>query len=571
LVGTTIPDGDVIVTGVPVQCNASGLSGNVGAGGINSFVSAPFPTATVTNPLPFTNGTSIEDDAAYRERIRLARKSRAKATRDAVINALVGARSTDESGQITSVSTSFRAGEPRTVYIDDGTGYQEKDEGVVRETLIREALGGEKYFQLSNRPVAKAYLKTQSSAPFRVVSDSVLAIHVGGVESLHTFGETSFRDLNNASAYEVAASVNANPSLLFSARVCDSGTKVAFYATAEGNEDLLLSSSTVDANSWLNLPDAHAYTLYLYKNGELLFEDGRLASIQSKPQGLWSSIFAPPSAPMTMDVTVDGIAQTFSFEDADFIAAETGYITASHTNSLQSWAKVLNYKIPGLTATVSGGALVLTSNLGRNNRAEVAVTGGDLGAAMFSIVSRSTGLTSDYILDRNSGQLKLSEALEAGDSLVAGSASTNAYLSTTVDSLVIGSSELWFAVDGDIAIRNTGLGVGSTLTWSAVSGEYQELVSATDAFGEVQDGDWMIVTDSASTEQGLFRVARVPSVTTIVFQKASITPATFNLAEGGIAFVRCSNEPVKVEIPASTYSAASLAADPELFDGEPGL
>jgi len=560
LFSATIPDGETEVKNVSVQAQVPGSASNVPAQALNTFTSLPFPTAAVTNLLPFTNGRDVEDDNSYRERIRLARKSRAKAIKDAIVSGLIGARSTDESGQIVSATTSFLNGEPRTVIIDDGTGYQEKDNGVIKETLVDEAVGGEKFFGLSNRPIAKAYVKTSNSSPFVVTGDSVLTVMVGGVEHSHTFGETSFRDLNNASAFEVASSINSNSSIGFAARVCDSGRKVAIFAKTETNEDLVVQDS--GANSWLNLPISPVYTINLYKNDIRLEKDGRLASIPSKAQGFWTSV----SSGATLNIVVDGIASTVTFTDTDFINAETPYVTLSQANDLQSWADVFNRKIAGVTTTVQSGKLVLTSNLGRNSRASVSVTGGTLAASLFSVPSSATGLSSDFTMDRNSGQLTLNTPLEAGDTLVAGSSATNAFLQSYIGNLTLASNaDLWFVIDGAPEPIVTGIGAGTELTWATVSGTRRSITCATSVWTNVAEGDWLIITDAsvASGNRGLFRVAEKASNTVIHVEHSSgYTVGASTLTEGGFKVIRSTSVPQLVTISSSgtAYTPTSLAA-----------
>jgi hypothetical protein len=570
LFDATIVDGDTEITNVEVEALLPGSQGNVPRGALNTFATLPFVGATVTNPLPFDNGTDTEDEETYKARIRLAEKSRAKAIKDAIVYGLVGARALDESGSILSVSTSFRNGEPRTLYIDDGTGYQEKDEGVISESLIDDASGGEQFFKLSNRPVAKAYLKTRNGGPFTVVANSTLTLDVGGEVATHSFGASAFRDINNASAYEVAASVNSNGALPFAARVCDAGLNVAFYGKEESEEDIgwveNSDTSVTDANEWLQLPLERAYTLYLYKNDVLLYEDGREASVLTKPQSDWPAL----SSGIQLNIAVDGVPLTVTFSDIDFVNAGTPFTTVSSANTLASWASVFTYKIAGVTASVVGSRVQLTSNLGRDSRASLDITGG-LGSALFEVPRSAEGLTSDYSLDRNSGDIKLTDTLVSGDSLVAGSSFTDGFLSTVVGTLnVAADAEFWFVVDGSPTFPVTGVSIGTDLTWDDVSspawGQRVSITSSTLDWAEnILEGDWLIVTDPAvaAGDRGIFRIAGVPSDTQVIIERP---PATFGaavpytLTSGGLFVVRSESVPQKVVVPAGAYSATTLAA-----------
>lgn len=571
LFNAVIPDGEVSVINVNVEAQQPGSQSNVPVGALNTFPNLPFAGATVTNPLSFDNGTDTEDEASYKERIRLAEKSRAKATKDAVVYGLVGARALDESGSIISVSTSFRNGEPRTLYIDDGTGYQEKDEGIISESLMDAAIGGEQFFALANRPIAKAYLKTRNSAPFVIVPNSTLTVDVGGVVSTVAFGADAFRDINNASAYEVAAAVNAHGDLPFAARVCDAGSKVALYGKEESQEDLgwvaNVDATVTDANAWLQLPLERAYTLYLYKNDVLMYEDGRVASVTSKQQADWAVV----GTGATLNITVDGIAQTITFNDIDFANAGTPYVSVSSANTLSSWATVLNYKVPGITANLVGGRIVLTSNLGRNNRANISITGGSLGTSMFVVPSSSTGRSSDFSLDRNSGDVKLVSTLVAGDSLVAGSASTNGFLTSVIGTMTLAASaEFWFVVDGNAAFPVTGISTGTTLTWNIASspawGQRVSVTGTGNPWANTVQGDWLIVTDPAvgATSRGIWRIAQVVSANVIHIERPAATlggATPYTLSAGGVYVVRSSSVPESVTIGAGVnYTPTSLAA-----------
>lgn len=569
LFDATIPDGEVLVQSVPVEATSPGITGRVSANTIVSFSSPPFSTVTVTNPLPFTNGTAVEEDDDYRNRIRLARKSRAKAISSAIVYNLLGTKAVDEAGRITSVSTSFRTGEPRTIYIDDGTGYEDKDAGVVQEILEGAAVGGEQYFSLANRPVAKAYVKSLTG-PFVAVPGSTLTITVGGVSSSYTFAAEDFRNPDNATAYEVVAAINAQPSLLFAART--SNGAAAFFAKSESQEDLLVTQS--GANDWLGLTDRHTYTLYLYKNSELLSEDGLEAVISTKTQDQWSAI----STGATLTIEVDGIPQSVTISDADFIAFNTGYLTVSQTNSLDSWATVLEGKIAGISVVPELGKLTVRSNLGRNSRASLDVTSGTLSAAMFdSTASTSLGLDSDYIFDRNSAQIKLRSPLEVGDVLEAGSASTRATLLANSGALTIAAentsvtaesgAEIWFVIDGQPEFPTTNIGVGTSLTWAIDSSPtWGDRIAISHAsipvWANAQEGDWVIVTDSAVTQgaRGAFRIAEVESTSRIHVERTTGSPTgTFSLAQGSVILVRTTSVPQRLYLPTATYTSNTLA------------
>lgn len=563
-----IPDGENVILGVYVVATEAGSASNVPVGAINTFQSPPFPTATVTNPNRVTNGRDVEKDNDYRERIRLHRKSLSKATQSAIVDSLINVSSPEESGRILSVSTLYRQGEPRTVYIDDGTGYQEKEAGVAYEVLTIAANGGEVDFALSNRPVAKANLKTIALAPFYAVPYSKISFKVGGVESTHQFQPADFRNPISATAYEVADSINANRLLLFNAKVCEGGKKVAIFAKAEGNEDLELIDST--AQNWLNFARSHAFTLNLYKNGQLLFEDGIEASVISNPISQWGTV----SSGLTVTATVDGVSiPTITITDTDFVNAGTGYVTVSSANSLESWKKVLNFKIPGISASVIENKIKIQSNRGRSDDANISLSG-TLIAAMFGGPVSANGRTSDYSLDRSTGHIALNSPLNPGDSLIAGSERPDNFLQSTIGTSLdlLSDALLWVVEDQEHSYPALDINAGTTLTWATdATPTWGRRVSitlsgaSTTQFQNVQEGDWLIIEDDAisADNKGLFRINKVVSNTKIVIDRATgsySSGAVTGFKPDTISIVRCPLEPKLVTVPAGlNYTPSSLA------------
>jgi hypothetical protein len=501
----TIPDGETSITGVGVIAKKTGVVGNVSAGAINAFTSSPFSGATVTNPLPFTNGQSAEDDTAYRERLKNIKQSRSKGTNLAIKTSLIGITSSDENKRIVSASIVSKQNFPATVYIDDGTGYEERSVGVAQETVVDSALGGEQYLQLaSKRPQSKAFVKTAISAPYAVASGSKLAVKVGGLLYTHTFTSTDFRNVGNASAYEVAASINADANLAFGARTNDSGTKVVLFAKNETNEDIevVVPSSGTDANLVLQFPLGRNDTVKLYKNDRLLSKDGRSAVIVSAPQSAWATM----ATGETLIVSVDGTtAVTYTFTDNDFVTANTGYTTLSSTNSIDAWVAVINAKIPGLTATNTISTITLASNVGTSSRASLNITGGTLVTkGMFTSVFglSATGAANDFTFNRYTGQLALGTSLSLGDTLATGSSATRAFVQgtalTTIDITQSGGARLWFVVDGAAALVPTSLTTQTSLTFSQpTTNRVVVTASSGTPFANVQLGDWAIFWDPA--------------------------------------------------------------------------
>lgn len=563
-----IPDGETQITAVQVLAQKPGVGSNASAGAINAFVTPPFTGATVTNALPFTNGQAAEDDKTFRERIKAVRQSRAKGTALAIRTAVQGIVAPDENKRVSSSSVVTRLGYPTTLYIDDGTGYEEKSKGVAVEPLVDSAFGGEQYFQVAAaRPVSKAFVVSTNRAPFQLLAASRLAVKVGGVIYEHAFETTDFRSILNATAYEISASINANPLLGFNAATADSGTRIRLFARADTLEDIEVVSPalSVDANEALLFPRGRVDTLRLYKNDRLLSKDGKIATVLSRPPAIWGALVAGE----TLELGIDGTAVvTYVFTNQDFIDADTGY-TSVGRNSLSAWAKVFNAKVPGITARESNGLLELTSNADTSVRAKIRITGGTLvSPGQMFLTQTVQGADRDYTLDRNTGQIRLETPLLAGDNLSAGTLNTRAFLESDPlgQTTIVTGAKLWFSVDGDAQLVPTGLNSSTVLTQTVATGfDWGVRVRITadgNAFTNVQAGDWMIAWDAnvIAAMQGVFRVAKATDTYVEIERSASPGGATFSLQANGMVFVRSTGSIQEVEIPASAnYTARNFA------------
>jgi hypothetical protein len=573
LFDAVLPDGETEVTGVQVQAQKPGLDSNVTAGGITEFVTPPFSGATVTNPLPFINGQAAEDDETYREVIRNLRQSRVKGTELACTTALQGVTAADENKRITSVSFVSHADEPATLYIDDGTGYEEVSEGVPLETLMDAAVGGEKYFQLANRPVTKAQMETLNSAPYVLAAASRLAVKVGGVVSEHSFDDDEFRNIGAATAYEVVASINGNSTLTWSAATTGAATGVRVFAKTDSNEDLEVvdptDPSVENADDVLQLTGGRRDTLRLYLNDRLLSKDGQTASLTSNPISGWGVL----TDGETLILSVDGTtAVTYTFNDIDFVNAGTGYTTVG-ANTTAAWAAVLDARIPGTGSAVENGLLVLRSNLQNSSRSALSITGGTLVTKGVFGIDSSEGADRDYTMDRNTAQIRLESVLSEGDGLTAGSLNTRGFLETEELGTVVlaADAELYFVADGGAEVVLTGLTAGSDLAVATVDPTpdttWGERVAYTAASGtpfeNVEAGDWVIIKGAnfTASNRGYWRVALAADDSVTVERLTLATPEASVLLDAGtdIVVVRTPAQLQKVTVAAGTWTAASLA------------
>lgn len=578
----TIPDGEILLEGVSVVAVKAGTTGNVAAEGIDSFATAPFAGATVFNPAPFTNGLASEQDDPYRERIRLARQSRTRGTALALQTFAIGVTAADENKRVLSASLVTRQGAAAQLVIDDGTGYEERSEGVAIESLVDLAVGGEDFLKIASQPpVTKAYLLSAESAPFTLSAGQQLAFTVGGVTTVHTFDTDEFVSIGNASAYEVVASVNGDPGLNWSARTYASGTRVAVFAKADANEAIQIvpvadvDGQVVDANAFLSFPTGRADTMRLYKNDRLLSKDGEIAAVISNSFATWGALSGTEDLALQVDGTplANLAGGTYSFTGQDFVDAETGY-TSMGRNSPEAWAAVLEYRIPGITAEVVNGLIYVTSSRGRSSRAKLSVSGGSLVTkGMFTATPKPVvGVDSDYTLSRNTGELELARVLEAGDRLAAGSVNTRAFLESdplSTVTVLAGDAHFWFAVDGDAVIISHGLTASTPIAFTATAEAWGFRVRATGTSGmftNVVAGDWVVFWDPSGPGALLDKAYRVAAVDVVsaswfeVDRGTTYTSGSVTFSNSGVSFVRTAAGLQEVTIAAAVNYTANSAA-----------
>lgn len=578
-VAAVILDGETSVSNVQVSALTPGSAGNVPRGAIKEFAAAPFSGAAVTNPLPFTNGADSETDDQLRVRIKRALASIGLGTSTAIKSAVIGATPSDE--QATIVSTEIVSdADGATLYIDDGNGYEAKTAGVGLEAIVDSALGGEAFFQLATggrqAPVAKAFLQSTFAAPFDLIDGDTLAITVGETTYQHVFTSTDFRSPGGATAFEVTASVNANTAIGFEATTSEGGQYVVFRAKEEGNDTLKVAFPTTngrDASVLLGLPGNEIQTLRLYKNKFPLSKDGKSASVFTQAQTLWSSTIANGD---TLILAVDGTdAITYTISDADFLA--TGlYTNVASTNSLDSWVLVLNSKLTGVTVSVVGQQLKITSNLGASNRAEVSIdaTSSLVTKGMFSSVLgiSAQGKKSDFELDRNTAQFKLAEPLVAGDQLESGTTETEARVMTDVipgGTITFASdAHIWILIDQVGTIIPNGVAGNTLMSVSKPAANTVRYTSTvTGAFANVQVGDYMVIWSAELTASNRLE-GRVHARTSVSVDIV-VTPAEYAAASAtagilffeGIQFVRTPLAPQKFRIQAGTKTLDQIVIE----------
>lgn len=573
-----ILDGENIITGVPIAAQQPGIDGNVPAKTIKEFEFLPFTGATVINSSPLTTGKDEDTDEEIRAKIKRARISRGLGTASAVKNSVLGAQAPDENSRIISDEI-FADEDSATLYIDDGEGYEEKTKGVGLEFIVDSALGGETHFKLATggtqTSVAQAFLESSNSEPFSISTNDRLAVLVGGILSEHVFSENDFRSNGFATAFEICASINANPDLKFVARTAEGGTKVVINAKTEENEYLKITSPTIgnDAGVALNFTSNEVQTLRLYKNRKPLSRNGISAKVESATQSEWANTITNNE---TIILRVDSTSYiTYTITNSDFIDEGT-YPSVSKSNSLQSWVNVFNDKLIGITASINGTRIVIESNRGANSKAKLEIDPASslVSKGMFTseIGLSSTGAEADFSLSRNTAQFKLSKPLSAGDSLTAGTEFSKAEIQSGA---ILGGgvsfsndAYLWFLVDQpDAEIINSGVSTDTFITVSKPSANIVRYTSSVaTAFDNVEVGDYFILWSSELNINNRLE-GRVNAKTSTTFD-VKVTPAEYALASAevlvqfkeGLVFIRTERAPQKIKFSAGSYNVNTISS-----------
>lgn len=572
-----ILDGENSISGVPVAALEPGNEGNVPSGAIKEIEGLAF-SAVVTNPSPFTTGKNEDTDDEIRAKIKRARISRGLGTAIAVKNSVLGIQAPDENARIVSDEI-FADESSATLYIDDGQGYEEKTKGVGLEFIVDSALGGETHFKLatggSQTSVAQAFLESSNSEPFDISANDRLSVLVGGILNEHVFSEGDFRSNGFATAFEIAASINANPEISFVARTAGNGTRIVINAKSEDNEYLQITTPTIgnDAGVALNFTSNEVQTLRLYKNRRPLSRNGNSARIESATQTEWANTI---SSGETLILRVDSTSfVTYTITNSDFISEGT-YSSVSKTNNLQSWINVFNSKLIGVTASINGSRIALESNRGKTNKAKLEIDPSSslVSKGMFtsSLGLTSTGSEADFKLSRNTAQFKLLKPLQEGDNLTAGTEFSRAEIQSSpiLGGSVTFSSDafLWFLVDQkDAEVINSGVSVDTFISVSKPSTNVVRYTSTVaTAFDNIQVGDYFIFWSTELNANNRLE-GRVYAKTSTTFD-VKVTPTEYALAvpeilvqfKEGLKFVRTPKSPQKVKISAGTYNINTISS-----------
>lgn len=349
----TILDGESEVTEVPITAVVAGAAGNVPIGAIQTFGSLPFPSATARNPFRITNGIDDEQDQELRDRIKSTIQSLSRGTGRSITTGILGLVSSEDNKRVVSLSLRDTTDPAEVVklFIDDGTGFIPSFEHVGVETVVASATGGEKFLQVANFPLVKAFAETQNAEPYNIAASSTLFVDVNGRSEVITFLASDFEVLGAATAQEVLRKINST-ALNFEARVSSDGTKVRIFARANSSEEIRVTGGT--ANAALNFQTDQKFTakLFLERNRTLtlLSKDGRTAFTESGATGAYDF-----SSLMHLSIVLDGKVNNIQkvwFDPDDFV-------TPAAVSVPEAIATILA-QAPGITAEKSSNDTRLT-------------------------------------------------------------------------------------------------------------------------------------------------------------------------------------------------------------------
>lgn len=551
-----ILDGETFIDNVPVVCLEKGPKGNIPKGAIKEAVGLNFP-ASVTNPNPFSNGIAADTDDTLRERIKAFEQAKSKGTETAIQVSSLNVVAPDELKKVISSAIVRYADSSAAVVFDDGTGYEPIFTGVGIEQIVDEALGGEKELQLRKKPISQARIVNNTSGPYQMPDSYSLAVRIKDDTRIHFFSSSDFKVPSSATPTEVADSINSNPNIHFYASTTENTTKLTIFPRDRKENDIQVLSQTIaDANAILEFPVNKEYTARFYKNDKPLFQDGIIPSVNTRLKSLWAVNIQGPTE--SLQYSVDGSPSlTVVLTDADFQAVQSGAVLSAQTE-ISIWATVLTTKMLGVTVSVNGETLNFASNLAANNRASISILGGTLRDKIFTVGESlvSQGQQSDYILNRQTGQLSLTVPLLKGESLTAGSPFTRAKVVTSsIPNGPASNGNIWLTLDGDAKTVPSSIRPNTKITFLNLGIDKLKIIGTSsvllpEGFDLVETGDWMLIwtesTDAVNyptlyNHRGYWRVESVKQgeiIVTVADSSGFVNGSENQIPTDRIQFIR---------------------------------
>lgn len=520
---SVIPAGEDTSDQIPVVAIKAGSESNAGINTITLFSILPFASAKVTNSNAFTNGRDTESDDEFRDRIKAYSSSLARGTKRSILSSIIGVSDDEDGKQVESavITEPPSVGEPSIVYLDDGQGFQPSYKGQSVDVLVSSASGNEEFLQLANYPLPRPQCVNNADAPFLLLDGSELKVSIDGIEESVVFYPTDFKNITAASIAEMVTVINRK-SQSFKCRLTANSTRLLLYPVENSSETIKVSSdgSTLDANTQLKFPTNEFSYIKLYRNNDLLKEVEKPAALVSTPFPTWD-VTGPGNLILSVDGTPD---QDRSFDTSDFGGSNFNTLTVA------DWAEVFNKKYAGITATyTTSGRLVITSNKEGSSSTVEAISGTYLEKMFSGQPIFATGQNSDFILNRQNGNIQLRTSIQPGDVITAGSTDTKgAIVSSSASGGTFNVStdaynrpaEMIVVADGSRVLpRPMNIPVGSTILLSDQGSDIMRVMSnTTSAFRNVQPGDFVYITsrghdDGTGTQawidvesSGLFKV-----------------------------------------------------------------
>lgn len=518
---SVIPSGEDMTAGVEVIAIVAGSLGNGGINTITDFDVSPFTGAAVTNTSAFSNGKDIETDTELRNRLKSYAITLARGTAPSIVAAVIGVSDPDDSNQVVSavITEPVKVGDPSILYIDDGSGFQPSFAGQSVDILLSNATGKEEFLQLSNYPVPRPQVINAGEAPFTLKNGSFLRVTVDGTEETIFFTTADFLNIAAATVSEIIVAINAQ-SESFKARFANTSANILIYPVAHDAEIIQVTplrdvdDSTLYANTVLKFPTDEFSYIALYKNAERLHEKAKSATLTTSAYSQWNI-----NATSNIVIAVDGTpAQDRSFALSDFPGA------ASFASLvIEDWVTAFNNKFAGLTATATPSqTMVITSNK-EGASSSIIVSGGTLLNKWFpDLPLESAGQTAQFELNRQTGNLRILEEIEIGDSISAGvedAKGFNISASTSNGNYNLASDANGRPANMVVVVDSTytnqvglPLLIGATITISNPSASTMRIMSSTsDAFAALKPGDFIYIVPRTSgwvntANTGLFKV-----------------------------------------------------------------
>ena len=508
LIDAVIPSGETEVDGVQVIALVPGSQGNAPIHTITQFDTLPFTGASVSNTSSLTDGKDIETDTQLRNRIKSYSSTLARGTAAAILAAVIGVSDPDDNKQVASavISQPVAVGQPSILYIDDGTGFQPSYKGQSVDMLLSNAVGTEEFLQLANYPVPRAQVVNVAIGPYAMQDGMFFSVSVDGAEETVFFTLNQFVNINAATIQEVVVAINDN-SKTFNARLSNNSNNILLYPTSFSAETIqVIAEKPSDdpalyANSILQFPTNEYSYISLYQNSTRLREKAKSATLETVPYASWNI-----TAPGDLIISVDGTPpQDRSFGLSDF-PGSSSFVSLT----IDQWVAAFNAKFAGLTSIATSNQTVQFTSNQIGSASSLGVTGGTYLAQLFGDnVLASVGQTSQFALNRQTGNLQIKTPILPGDNITAGVQDAKGFaISSSTGSgtynLAVDSfgrpAEMVIVVDAKRCDqRALSVSIGATITISDQGSDVMRIMSSTaTTFAALLPSDFIYLTARSS-------------------------------------------------------------------------